>query len=194
MQMEILHDHYKETFSYIREYSKLRGRYFAALILVNFIFLFRIFSPDEAAALPGVLLAELLHMDNIVEINTLFVWSILWFVFMALANRYFALVVLVDRQYDYLHKLENYLSDFVGNNLYRREGHEYLSTYPKFLNWVNGLYKIIFPIVLLLLPPTFIIWEFVTVDNIPATVLNTAFALLLVISTGLSMHTIHFRD
>ncbi len=57
----------------------------------------------------------------------------------------------VERQYPYLHALEEKISASIGDhNLYRREGRAYLQDYPLFSDWAWICYVFLFPMILAL--------------------------------------------
>jgi len=77
-----------------------------------------------------------------------FVVSVVWFGLFALVLRYFQTVVLIERQYQYIHSIEEQISVHYNNKAFTREGITYLSNYPLFSNWAHILYTTIFPILL----------------------------------------------
>ncbi|MFI5285419.1 MAG: hypothetical protein ACHQ4F_03775 [Candidatus Dormibacteria bacterium] len=73
-----------------------------------------------------------------------------WVFLAAFILKYCQTAKSVERQYDYLHMLENRISDTLGDDeVYRREGRAYLSKYPSLLNWASICYTILFPAALI---------------------------------------------
>ena len=70
-----------------------------------------------------------------------------WILTLAITLRYCQATVSVERQYDYLHELEEKVSRELGDEaLYRREGRAYLDDYPLFQDWAYVCYCFLFPV------------------------------------------------
>jgi hypothetical protein len=73
-----------------------------------------------------------------------------WVLVAATALKYCQLAKSVERQYPFLHLLENRMSDGLGDDdIYRREGRSYLSEYPLVLKWATFCYTILVPVALI---------------------------------------------
>lgn len=60
-------------------------------------------------------------------------------------------MIQIERQYDYIHHLEELLnSKYAGSRAFTREGKAYLNEYPMFSSWVWFLYTAAFPLIVLL--------------------------------------------
>ena len=78
--------------------------------------------------------------------NIDFISTLIWLLFLGFSTRYFQVVLEIERQYSYLHKLEEQLNSFYSNSgAFTREGKSYLSKYPLFSNWIWLLFTLIFP-------------------------------------------------
>jgi hypothetical protein len=79
--------------------------------------------------------------------------------------RYCQTSVLVNRQYPYLHTLEEAISPQLGGgDLYQREGTVYLREYPLLLDVAWFAYIILFPLIVMFAPLGVAIWEFISVS------------------------------
>ena len=148
-QREILHDHYKETFQYIRERETLRARLF--LVLIGFYALLAVQIQYPRKFDGTVETINLLGIE--VDVNSLPLAALLtatWVFVLAVVFRYCQTTINVERQYDYLHKLEERLSPEFGGELYRREGREYDDRYPAFSSWAWRFYTIVLPTIAIL--------------------------------------------
>lgn len=147
--LEILHDHYKESFSYIRDREKQRDNLFLVQIaLLGLLFL----EVYQTAGIQGLL--KIMEVSaagaklNIGELPSAVVLSVTWTVMLALTLRYCQTSISVERQYGYLHGLEEKLSSLLGDkDVYRREGKAYLAEYPLFSEWVWRFYTLVFPLI-----------------------------------------------
>lgn len=158
-KLEILNDHYKDTFSHLLNYLKRRDRLFFYLLVVLAIMFLQVVAPDE----PQLVISKWIE-KNVGEggaINTSFIRGIIWFVLLSLVLRYFQTTVFVERQYAYLHKLEQELSFLsLSGVAFTREGKSYLKNYPKLSDWADVLYTWVFPGLLLILVTIEVVIEF----------------------------------
>ncbi len=146
----MLHDHYKETFARIREAEGLRDRLFLVVIALYALLSLEIGYPAAVGGSLGTVTVAGAEV-NLQALPLEALLTATWVLTLTISLRYCQKCILVDRQYDYLHKLEDALSEAVGGgDLYRREGKVYLTDYPFFLDvsWIS--YVILFPLIVIL--------------------------------------------
>lgn len=191
-KLEILHDHYKDTFVHIKDYLKLRDTLLSLIFLVITLMLFQIYSPQESGEAVSQFITKQLDLKQSIDIS--FIGSILWFSLLTLVVRYFQTVVHIERQYKYIHKIEEHLSSNYNSPAFTREGKSYLSNYPLFSTWTWILYTVIFPVLLLIVVFAKMYGEWCHAGDITALrYINTAIFLSLFISTILYLRLVHFR-
>lgn len=148
-RLDVLHDHYKETFSRIRETEASRNRLLIWVIVAFGVLAVEVAYPAEfdgsfeslsvigtQVALGGLPRAVLL--------------SATWVLATTLALRYCQTSITVERQYPYLHRLEDEISPMLGGfPFYCREGKFYLEEYPPLLNVVFFGYVVLLPAVII---------------------------------------------
>lgn len=186
-KLEILHDHYKETFARIREVETSRDRLFLWVIGLFAVLALEIGYPaslGKSLGKIGVLGAEL----NLQALPLAALLDASWVLTFAIALRYCQASVQVNRQYPYLHMLEDVISPAFGSgiyqgegqaiapvvntNVYRREGKMYLSEYPVLLEVAGIAYGILFPVIVMIAAGGLIIWEW---KYLPYSIPNRAF-------------------
>lgn len=145
-EMEVLHDHYKDSFAHIREYIGIRDRLLLFILILITLMLFDLFSPEESSAVMSQFICSKFGLETPVNIS--FLGNILWFGMVALCVKYFQTVIYIERQYAYLEKIEGALNSKFGGDLFTREGKSYLRNYPLFSDWSHILYTVIFPVIL----------------------------------------------
>ena len=191
-KLQLLHDHYKDTFFHIQEYLKLRDRLFLLILIVATLMLFQVYSPAKSGEAVSQFITKKLELKSPIDIT--FIGSIIWFALLSLVVRYFQTVVHIERQYAYIHQLEELISTEYGSKVFTREGKSYLKDYPLFSSWAWILYTIVFPALLLLV----VVYK-ITSDIRQATCVsflvgvNIAIALLIVLSTVFYLLQVHFR-
>lgn len=181
-KLEILNDHYKDTFSYQRDYLKRRDR-LSLYLLITLMFMFiELLSTSETETIILKLISK--YLGNDLSLETSLVRCLIWFFLFGLVVRYCQSVVLIERQYAYLHKLEKELRSFFSTEIpFTREGKSYLRNYPIVSQWSHILYTWVFPIVLLLFTGIKIIIEFP--NKFSAWIVSAVFCSMIWITIGL---------
>lgn len=190
-KLNILYDHYKETYKIIVVQNSLRDKLFIYLLIaLTFMFL-QISAVDKMNNI-GLELAEK-FLGVSLSLSPEFLSAMFWFITLSLVIKYAQTLVYIEKQYDYIHELESGIDKKIEDNkLFSREGYSYLNNYPKFSNWVWILYTIVFPIVLLGVLSFKICNEFMSGFTI-SLVLNITFYGMIVISVVLYMIKIHSK-
>lgn len=150
IKLNILHDHYKESFLYIRDGEKQRDRLFLFIIaLIGILFL----EIQYAEIFPNIFKNINLESFNL-NLSTIpiFVFlSITWTYLFVLILKYCQIAIGIEKQYEYLHILEKKISNiFNDKEIYNREGRAYLKNYPIFSEFAWIFYVLIFPIIAIL--------------------------------------------
>ena len=192
VKLEILADHYKDTFFHIQEYLKLRDRLFLLILIVATLMLFQVYSPAESGEAVSQFITKKLELESPIDIT--FIGSIIWFVLLSLIVRYFQTVVHIERQYKYIHQIEEQLSAQYENKAFTREGKSYLKDYPLFSSWAWILYTIVFPALLIVLVIFKIVGDICQAGSISLLLsVNVAIALFIVLSTLFYLLLVHFK-
>lgn len=181
--LEILHDHHKDSFSYIREREKQRDRLFLILIGLFALLSVEIPYPAEFGGALGTLRATGAEVDlGALPLPALL--SASWVFTFAIALRYCQVSINVERQYSYLHMLEEKISQTLGDpDLYRRESKAYLEDYPLFSDWAWICYVFVFPMIAALAALALIIAEWSRLQGPwPYDLFNSLLAFALVFS------------
>jgi len=150
IRLEVLHDHYKDSFNLIREREKQRDRLFLIIITLIGLLYFELAYPEMVKHIIRQAEAGGVTVDLSAVPISIFL-SVTWTILFALALRYCQSSILIERQYDYLHTVENQLAKIAGNDsMFQREGKSYLDQYPVFSNWAWIFYTMLFPAIILL--------------------------------------------
>ena len=187
-----IHDHYKDTCEIISEAIKRRDRLMLFVLLTLGFFAFQTIFPTVSNTVVNDFLNFKFGLS--LKLNLAVVGNIVWFLLLIFTLRYFQVAVFVERQYAYIHQLEEKLNKIMGQELITREGKSYYHKYPIFSDWMWLLYTLIFPILLLIIAIAKIVVE---LKNVVMTgwslglVLNTLACTLLVISIILYLIVIH---
>lgn len=148
-KLEILHDHYKETFTRIKEVEVNRDKLFLWLIAIFAALILQISYPNAISKTIGKLSIFGAELD-IKNLPLPTILSVTWMLALVISLRYCQAVIFLNRQYPYLHKLEDKISpELGGDEIYRREGYVYLQDKSPFLNATWVFYDIIFPVIVI---------------------------------------------
>jgi hypothetical protein len=158
-RLEILHDHYKETFARVVQVERTRDRQFLWVILLFALLCVEVGYPVEFKESVG----EVKAFDVKVAVSALPLPALLnatWVLTLAVVLSYCRTSIWVTRQYRYVHDLEDIISPIIdAGNAYRREGLYYEDNYPTLLNvsWIAYVY--VFPAILLFAVFGLVYWE-----------------------------------
>ena len=154
-KLTVLHTHYQDTFAHIQDNLRVRDRLFMYVLIAMTLMLFQLYAPAQSAGVFGALMTRKLELDTPIDIS--YLSSVLWFVFVVLALHHYnprsaiidpqflRTVVHIERQYQYIHALEEQLSAEYAPPAFTREGKAYLRGYPLFARWSWMLYTIVYP-------------------------------------------------
>lgn len=156
--LEVLHAHYVESFGHIRSALGQRDRLFAYIVIAVTIMLLQVVAPRDTDAALGHLISQKLALSGALSLSIL--GTVLWFAVLGIVIRYFQTVIYIERQYAYVHSLEDLLAANYGGAAFTREGRSYRTNYPLFLRWTSLLYTIVFPLSLILVLAVKIVTEF----------------------------------
>ncbi len=141
-----LHDHYKDTFSYVTSRETRRDRLFLTLILGYAVLALQVYYPTSV--LGTVQKLSILGVEF--DVGSLPLAALLdasWAAALVIGLKYCQTALAVERQYPYLHRLEESVGRLLPDpNMFCREGRAYLQSYPAVLNWAWVCYVVIFPL------------------------------------------------
>ena len=141
--------HYKDSVDIHRATIKQRDTLFYSLLVILSIFTLQLSSADTVATIVNEYVAKVsgIKIGNNVD----FVSTLMWLILLGFSTRYFQVVLLIERQYRYMHTLEDQINDYYPDSLaFTREGKSYLGKYPLFSKWVWLLYTLFFPFLIIL--------------------------------------------
>lgn len=183
IHLQLLYNHYEDTFSNIKESIKLRDKLMIVVLVLLSFFAVCTFWPTDAITTFSSFITQ--NTGAVLNIGTNFLGSIVWFGLLASIVRYLQVVIYIERQYVYIHKLEDELSKNYSNNvIFTREGKTYLKKYPFFSDWTCFLYTKIFPTILIVIIVSKIISEWIFYKNnpLPNLLFNSIIGICILIS------------
>ena len=183
--------HYKDTFDIHLASIKQRDTMFYGLLIILSVFTLQLSSTEVVVSVVNDYVSKTVgvKLGNSAD----FVSTLLWFLLLGFTTRYFQIVLEIERQYGYLHTLEEKLNSFYPESkVFTREGKSYLSKYPLFSNWVWFLYTMFFPSLIIFCVVMRIIGEIKGMKSIEVNqVIDFTCFLIIGISSILYMYRLH---
>lgn len=167
---ELLYDHYKETFSIIKENIIQRNRFFVMVFLVMALQFLLAASPESISSLIVNVVQKQYEINIYSQMSI--IQSLLWLVLLYLTMRYYQSSVYIEKTYHCIQLIESDIADLVQVK-FDREGGNYLSDYPKMSDFIDILHKWVFPIIYCLVICYKMIMEYITSEFSLQLILNT---------------------
>ena len=146
-KLDLLYDHYKNSYELSKQSQSDRNKLFIILTLIIALHFLFIIEPDIVCFSLYGWLNESFKINIAIEFSI--IQSLLWFVLLYFTIRYYQVNTYIERQYNYLHKLEESISCLSGYE-FNRESFNYLQEYPWLLDFISIIYRVIFPVLYLI--------------------------------------------
>lgn len=142
-KLEILNDHYKDTFSHLIRYRKQRDRLMLVMLTVLAIMVVSQFFPDQTSKSVSEVISTKIGIDF--ALHFVYMLILPWIVFIILSYRYWQLWNLIERQYDYVQQLEKELSSlFLSGVPFTRESGYSFARNDNLSIWSHRIYNYAF--------------------------------------------------
>lgn len=148
--IEIIYDHYKETFSLSKEAQARRNKNFVILCVLEALSFLILIKPEKAFEI----IADGINseLDLTLSLGNSIIQTLIWILIAYVSIRYVQDMMYIERQYGYMDKLEKKISASIDyHNLFSREGDHYKESYPMVLNFIDLFYKMLMPILFIII-------------------------------------------
>lgn len=190
--MEILYDHYKETNNLSREAQVRRNKSFLFLCILQAIMFLLLIRPEKAFDLIASGINA--QVDFSLQIGNTIVQTLLWIIITYMLIRYIQDVLYVERQYEYLDKIEKEISEIGKMKIFEREGNNYQRQYPIVLNLIDLFYKMFMPVFFIVINTIRIIKEWKMSNSIMiALICDTIIYIAILMITWFYFFEIHSK-
>jgi len=137
--------HYKDTYDLHRTSLKQRDTLFYYLLSILALFTLQISSTDMVSNFVYDYLNKAIGVK--LGKSSDFITTFLWLSLFGFSIKYFQVVLEIERQYDYLHDIEEDLNSYYPNSvIFTREGKHFIRKYSLFSKWTWWLYTVFFPL------------------------------------------------
>lgn len=145
-EVALLHEHYKDTFTYIAGREQRRDRLFVILVLMFALLALQVEYPATVGDALGTVSVAGVEI-HVKDLPLAAILDMTWLLTLLVGLKYCQTALAVERQYPYLHRLEEAIALRLEDaELFCREGKAYLRAYPSVLNWAWFCYVILFPV------------------------------------------------
>lgn len=141
--LEMLYDHYKETFKLSKEAQSRRNKSFIILCVLEAFSFFLLVRPKKAFEIISSGISK--ELDVSLQLSNAIIQTLIWLLIVYVMIRYIQDMLYVERQYSYLSNLEKEISQISLTNIFSREGKNYQKDYPIVLNLIDLFYKMLMP-------------------------------------------------
>ncbi len=141
---EVLYNHYIETCSNAKNNEEKRNKLFIAIgVIIGVLIMFSTQENSTMIIIQQVLDekygCDLLFSSSIIQ-------TVLSFILLFCTLRYCTINISLDKEYEYIHSLEENINKEFKQNIINREGEMYLNHYPLVQNMMYYIYKCVMPI------------------------------------------------
>ena len=143
--MELLYRHYRSTVERHQQDIRSRDRHLLMALFVILVVLTQLVFPDNSESLLSGLLSRFLSFPTDTKFQG--AETGIQVILSLVTVRYFQTCIRVERQYPYLHDLEEQLCQETESKFYTAEGKSYLEQYPHYLNALHLVYNGIIPLI-----------------------------------------------
>ncbi|MBQ3559445.1 MAG: hypothetical protein IJA07_08045 [Agathobacter sp.] len=180
-KLEVLYDHYKDTYALSKEAQVRRNKGFVGLCVLEAISFSTMTNQGVIFDIIRSIISTELQ-EPILLGNTI-LQTLLWVFTVYVMIRYIQDTLYVERHYSYLKQLEKEISDLLGKDIFTREGKNYKKDFPIVLKIIEIFYKILMPVLFLVINSVKIYQEWgniecVTISIILDTILYVAIFLI----------------
>lgn len=144
----VLNQHYEDSNKKFSADVKSRDRNFLYIIVLLGIMAFQYVSPQQSETAISQIIQGKLQINTNLSINL--INTLIWVGLLAVSIRYFQIVINLEKQYSYVHSLEEELSSEYEGKAFTREGKSYLENYAVFSKWLHIVYRVVFPVLILI--------------------------------------------
>lgn len=148
INIELLCSHYKDSYDIHRETIKKRDILFYILLILMAFFLIYTKQPLALSKSLDLYINKqtgITITKDIISFSTVF-----WILISVISLKYFQIVIEIERQYKYIHKIESTLQNhFLDGSSFTREGASYKNSNKYFNKWSKFIYGYFFTVMLM---------------------------------------------
>ena len=159
-KLELLYDHFKDSYELSKRAQEQRNKYYIILCILESLSFLMLLNTSEAITF----IHEIINYksEHPIQLGSSIIESLLWILIMYISIRYCQNTIYVERQYKYIHKLEEKIADELSIYSFNRESYNYLSYRPFVLKLIHFFYTWISPTIFIFINSVRIVLETTT--------------------------------
>ena len=189
--LETYYDHYKETFTLSKEAQVRRNKSFAILCVLEALSFLMLRNLNLICGLLNDVAKK--NLETTIIVSNGILQTLIWILIAYVLIRYVQDVLYVERQYKYLDKLEIKITGLLGDDIFSREGNNYLKDYPLVLNFVALFYNFFSPVLFTVINIAHIVVEWRTASSKLGLACDTMICVAILMITWLYFFEVHTR-
>lgn len=162
-KISTLYDHYKDTNTYLKKDIDKRDKVTRYLFLIIILYSLTEFRQIDSTSVFNDLCKKYLGIS--LNINYSLITTIILFLILLCTIKYFQMCMNIEKQYNYIHKVEDNINSICEENLITREGYSYLKDYPLFSAFLHRIYNFFLPLSLIILMIIKLCYIFIAIIN-----------------------------
>lgn len=143
--LEIIYDHYKDSNALIKSLERSRNRYFVLNSLILAFLIIITIQPIASIETFTSIIKQKAEINFSIEFGH--IQSFVWLCQLYIITRYYQISLQIERQYSYVHIIENEIS-LKTSFTFSREGESYNKSYPMLIQIIYIFYTFIFPAII----------------------------------------------
>lgn len=187
--IDVLYDHYKETFKLSKDAQAQRNRCFVILCFLEAISFLMIIQSDVAISVLSGMVSK--YSESHIVLGSTILQTLLWVLVAYTLIRYVQQNTYIERQYAYIEELESSISKSLDGAKFDRESKNYLNEYPIVLDVIDIFYKWFAPILFITINISRIVIEWKERGMSLATICDSAICSLIIIVSLFYILAIH---
>lgn len=148
LKYSTLYDHYKESVAYLKNDLVKRDKITVGLLLLFAVYFVIEISPRDSVVLANKYITLQLGIN--LNINYKILATTILLLLLLLIVRYFQMCLNIEKQYSYIHDIENKINSMASGKLITREGYSYLKEYPLLLAVIHRIYNFFLPVIIII--------------------------------------------
>lgn len=148
-KLTVLHDHYKDTISYLKKDLDKRDKTTIYLFLILIIYSLVEFQQIDSESILNDLCKKYISVS--LNINYSLITTVILTLVFTFTMKYFQMCLSIERQYKYIDNIELNINTISNQKLITRESYSYLDSYPLLSAFIHRIYSFLLPIALVIL-------------------------------------------
>lgn len=149
MSLELIYDHYKDTFENIKSSLKIRDRLTLYILMLLFIVFLILISPALYSEALQSIAKQYLELETSPS-HYLLVDLLIFACLLIVSVKYFQILIYIDREYSYIHSIEHCLKDLITEFKINREGEFYFEKRPLLQKYNKWIFSYLFIILIII--------------------------------------------